>query len=83
MAVTIHCGTAAFHKLDSCVSGQNAALNQQAPRDVIAIFVKDCRSMTKVSPIKAWTKPVLAPLGTIADVAGKETPGPQSTNQKS
>lgn len=32
---------------------------------------------------KAWIKPELSRLGKLADVAGKETPGLQSTNGKS
>lgn len=37
----------------------------------------------KQSQEKTWTKPELTRLGQLADVAGKETPGLQSTNSKS
>ena len=39
--------------------------------------------MTKVSTVKAWTKPVLAPMGSIADVAGKQGTPPVQNAAKS
>lgn len=39
--------------------------------------------MIKVSTAKAWSKPVLAPIGVIADVAGKQGTPPVQNAAKS
>lgn len=40
--------------------------------------------MAKVTTeLKKWVKPAIKPLGVMKDVAGKETAGPQSVNNKS